>query len=64
MKSLHQFMADKKLEMAVRLDANPPSVEEMSVKTNQGQSVKYRLLSLPLYLAGNANALLDRLSVR
>lgn len=64
MKSLHQFMADKKLEMAVRLDANPPSVEELSVKTNQGQSVKYRLLSLPLHLAGNANALLDRLSVR
>ena len=53
MKSLHQFMAEKKLEMAVRLDANPPSVEEMSVKTTQGQSVKYRLLSLPLYLAGN-----------
>ena len=60
MKSLHQFMAEKKLEMAVRLDANPPSVNEMSVKTTQGQSVKYRLLSLPLYLAGNVTTLLDR----
>lgn len=60
MKSLHQFMADKNLKMAVRLDANPPSVEEMSVKTTQGHSVKYRLLSLPLYLAGNVIALLDR----
>jgi predicted AAA+ superfamily ATPase len=59
MKSLHQFMAEKNLEMAVRLDANPPSVEEMSVKTTQGQFVKYRLLSLPLYLAGNVTALLD-----
>lgn len=60
MKSLHQFMAEKKLKMAVRLDANPPSVNEMSVKTTRGQSVKYRLLSLPLYLAGNVTTLLDR----
>jgi len=60
MKSLHQFMAEKNLEMAVRLDTNPPSVEEMNVKTTLGQSVTYRLLSLPLYLAGNVSALLDR----
>lgn len=60
MKSLHQFMAKKNLEMAVRLDANAPSVEKISVKTTQGQFVRYRLLSLPLYLTGNINALLDR----
>ena len=60
MKSLHQFMAEKSLKMAVRLDANPPSVKEMSVKTTQGRLVKYRLLSLPLYLAGNINVLLER----
>lgn len=59
MKSLHQFMAEKKLEMAVRLNANPPSVEDMGVKTTQGQFVNYRLLSLPLYLAGNVTNLLD-----
>ena len=62
MKSLHRFMAGKKLEIAVRLDANPPSVNEMSVKTTQGDPVKYRLLSLPLYLAGNVTALLDSCS--
>jgi len=60
MKSLHQFMAEKSLKMAVRLDANPPSAKEMSVKTTQGRLVKYRLLSLPLYLAGNINVLLER----
>jgi len=31
----------------------------MNVKTTQGQFVKYRLISLPLYLAGNTYALLD-----
>jgi len=60
MKSLHQFVAEKNLAMAVRLDANSPSLEEMNVKTTQGQAVTYRLLSLPLYLAGNLTALLDR----
>jgi hypothetical protein len=60
MKSLHQFMADKNLDIAVRLDANPPSIEEISVKTTQGQPVTYRLLSLPLYLACNVITLLDR----
>ena len=59
MKSLHQFMAEKKLTLAVRLNANPPSVEDISVKTTTGQPVKYRLRSLPLYLAGNVSALLD-----
>ncbi len=51
MKSLHQFMADKKHDLAIRCDLNPPSVQDVSVKTTQGQPVKYRLISLPVYLA-------------
>ena len=63
MKSLHQFMSETNLKIAVRLDANPTSIEEMSVRTTQGQLVKYQLLSLPLYLAGNINTLLKNLLV-
>lgn len=59
MKSLHQFMAEKNLCFAVRFNANPPMIEEINVKTTLGQPVKYRLLSLPLYLAGRLNALSD-----
>jgi len=51
MKSLHQFMYDKGLGLAVRCDANPPSVQEMDLKTTQGDPVRYRLLDLPHYLA-------------
>jgi predicted AAA+ superfamily ATPase len=51
MKSLHQFMFDKKLDTAVRLDANLLSRIAMSVKTTQGDSVEYTLLSIPIYLA-------------
>lgn len=36
MKSLHQFMAEKNLTLAVRLNTNPLSVEDISVKDNAG----------------------------
>ena len=50
MKSLHQFMLEKDLPVAVRLDRNPPSVQLVDVKTTQGHRVRYQLLSLPHYL--------------
>lgn len=62
MKSLHQFMAEKKLTLAVRFDANPLKVEDIDIKTTLGQPVKYRLLSIPLYLAERAGALIDQVS--
>jgi hypothetical protein len=50
MKSLHQFMFDKRLDLAVRCDANPPGVMDVSVTTTRGDPVSYRLLNLPPYL--------------
>lgn len=51
MKSLHQFMFDKQLAFAVRIDENPPSLATINVTTTQGDLVQYRLLGLPIYLA-------------
>ncbi len=59
MKSLHAFMSSKKLQTALRLDANPPSVQELAVKTTTGEPVKYRLLSLPLYMVESIPAALQ-----
>lgn len=59
MKSLHQFMFEKRLPLALRCDANPPSLMDVSVKTTLGQPVSYRLLSLPLYLLWNLAEILD-----
>lgn len=50
MKSLHQFMHDKKLPFALRLDRNPPSWQTMHVRTTKGQEVRYKMLNLPYYL--------------
>ncbi len=52
MKSLHQFMADKHLPDAIRIDQNPPSVQHLDLKTNLGTPVQYRLFNLPHYLSG------------
>lgn len=53
MKSLHQFMFERRLALAVRADANPPTVMEVDVKTTQGNAVRYRLISVPIYMLWN-----------
>jgi uncharacterized protein len=62
MKSLHQFMEEKKLTLAVRFNINQPVLEKIDVTTTTGQQVKYRLISLPLYLAERVGDLIDQVS--
>ena len=50
MKSLHAFMQCKQLPLALRLDTNPPSMQDLDVRTTTGEQVRYRLLSLPIYM--------------
>lgn len=53
LRSLHQFMSEKRLNFAIRLDLNPPSLQwvDTTIQAKTGpQKVRYRLLSLPLYL--------------
>lgn len=59
LKSLHQFMAIRRLPMAVRVNADTPSITGIDVKTTEGAPVQYRLLSIPFYLAGQLPRLLD-----
>lgn len=51
MKSLHQFMADRKLSVAARFDTNNLSTMDLDLKTTTGQSVQYKLYNIPVYLA-------------
>ena len=52
MRSLHQFMFDKKLRFAVRFDENQLAQFEVHVRTTLGGDVTHRLRSHPWYLAG------------
>ena len=59
MKSLHQFLHDKSLPLAVRVDRNSPSLQKMQVKTTLGDPVEYQLLNLPHSLAWRIPAILE-----
>jgi len=61
LKSLHQFMHDKGLELAVRCDANPPSLQTLEIKTTQGDAVRYRLATLPNFLVSRFRPLVSEL---
>ncbi len=53
LKSLHQFVAEKHVDLAVRFDTNPPSIQRIQTTVRVGQErvpVDYVLVSLPLYL--------------
>ncbi len=51
MKSLHYFMAKYGLDEAVRFDSNPPSTQQVHVRTTTGDVADYTLRSFPLYMA-------------
>jgi predicted AAA+ superfamily ATPase len=55
LKSLHQFMAERQLEFAIRFDINAPVMQKMDVQTlmtgGVSTHVNYTLHSLPLYLS-------------
>jgi len=60
MKSLHAFMQKKQLPLAVRLDTNPPSVQDLDVRTTTGEQARYRLVSLPLYMTETLPSAIER----
>jgi len=63
LKSLHQFMCQKKMNFAVRFDLNPPSCQEVAhaLLTAEGcAEVKFSLISLPLYAVEQLPRIIDK----
>ena len=60
MKSLHHFMFDKQLDIAVRIDRNPPTRQTVEVRTTHGDPVAYELLNIPHYLTWRLPELLGQ----
>ncbi|ABW68780.1 ATP-binding protein [Desulfosudis oleivorans] len=64
LKSLQQFVLHKNASLCVRFDLNLPGIQDIThtARTEGGTTpVSYRLLSLPLYLAGELPRILDEL---
>jgi uncharacterized protein len=58
LKSLHQFMREKKKKIAVRINSDFPSIVQVSVKDPLGNPTEYSLISLPFYLLGQVHRLI------
>lgn len=62
LKSLHQFAYAKKAGTAIRFDLNKPSTQTVITKVsdshNNFHEVSFKLISLPLYMAGKVRAFL------
>ncbi|XOV84729.1 MAG: ATP-binding protein [bacterium] len=54
LKSLHQFLKEKQRHFALRFNADVPSLWIDNKKLTDGTALEYELLSLPLYLVGQA----------
>jgi predicted AAA+ superfamily ATPase len=59
LKSLHQLMADRRFPLAFRVNSSPPVTTDIDVKTQKGDRARYRLVSIPLYLASEIRRLCD-----
>lgn len=66
LRSLQQFMLEKGTDLAIRLNSEPPSLTQVTLPLAQRQRLgdpashgtpSYRLLSVPLYLAGQLRRL-------
>ena len=58
LKSLHQFMKEKKKTTAVRINSDIPRLGPVQVKDSLGSPIEYNLLSLPFYLLGQLHRLI------
>lgn len=61
LKSMHQFLAEKHADFALRFNADLPSFLRDYKKLTGGKEITYKLLSLPLYLVGEAQRLIREL---
>jgi hypothetical protein len=57
LKSLHVFLQEKSRGFGLRFNTDLPSLLETEVTLPTGETLPYRLLSLPLYLVGQARRL-------
>ena len=57
LRSLHQFLKEKRRDFALRFNADTPSLLRDSRRLPDGSAIDYDLLSLPLYMVGQARRL-------
>jgi len=59
LRSLHQFMKEKKKPVAIRINSDTPRAGYVEVKDSTQQALSYPLLSLPFYLVEEVHRLIS-----
>lgn len=59
LKSLREFVKEKKTSLAVRVNSDKPSIVTSQIADKNADSLEYTLLSLPFYLLGQVHRLID-----
>ena len=65
LKSLHQFVGEKNVPLAIRFDTGLPSMQTISTRVRTAEKlidINYQLLSLPLYLVEQLSGVLQEIS--
>lgn len=57
LKSMHMFVREKRRDFALRFNSETPSLCRVQTSLSTGEQKSFRLLSLPLYLVGQAQRL-------
>ena len=60
LKSLHQFMAERNLKTAVRINSEKPTITSVDMKTSMDSRAQYSLISIPFYLAEEIDRFLSK----
>ena len=67
LKSLHRYVFEKNVRIAVRFDINPPSLQKVETQirnSTENATIEYDIYSLPFYLVGELNRLIEQSTVK
>jgi len=59
LKSLREFIKEKKLSLALRVNSDKPSVVIAQIADQTTSPLEYTLISLPFYLLGQVHRLIN-----
>jgi predicted AAA+ superfamily ATPase len=65
LKSVHQFVGEKNVPLAIRFDTGLPSIQTITTRVRtmeKSTDINYQLLSLPLYLVEQLTAVIHEVS--
>jgi predicted AAA+ superfamily ATPase len=63
LKSLREFIKEKKLSLAVRINSDKPSIVTAQIPDQTLSPFEYKLLSLPFYLLGQIHRLINKANI-